>query len=173
MKRLWIWSLLAGLFVGVALGVVLSAGVHQAPKPTGSALLRDFSLSAIGAKSGCTNWNIMEDRVYEQFPALARSKRIARRIVARAEMSENQLGSFITLFQNAIWRTFDAKAAINQGFFDLTQDGTKVVEGVNVRSRIHLPRWFYRIGDTYGVADVWYVAESGLVTLMISFIEGP
>jgi hypothetical protein len=173
MKYIWVGSAVVGIAAGVALGFAISARLHHLPQPTGSALLREFSLPAISAKTTCTNWHILEDRIYEQFPPLARSRRIARRIVARTEMPVNDVDGFSTSLQQAIRRIFDAQGAMNKGFYDLTQSGSKYVEGVHLHSRVHLPRWFYAIGETHGVADFWYVAESGRVTLMVSFIEGP
>src|SRR5512140_199914 len=131
MKTRWIWFVAAGLVVGGAAGFATSARLHRLPQPVGSPLLHRLSLPEIGARAACTNWEVLEDRVYERFPALARSPRIARRVVARAEMSEDQLGRFVPLLQAEIRRMFDEHGAINEAFFDVTKDQTKLVDNVS------------------------------------------
>jgi hypothetical protein len=173
MKPNWIWWLLFGFVLGVASGFFFSARLNRAAMPKGTSLLREFSLITVLAKAGQTNWQIIEDRTYEPFPALARSKRIARRIVARAELSDAELDWFTTGFQQAASEALVSYNARNTAQFDLVQGSERVVEGSPIRSRVDLPRRYYAIGDIHGVADIWYIAESGRVTLMASFIEGP
>lgn len=173
MKFHWIWPLVLGLILGAGLGFALSLRPSRAEMPKGSTLLHEFSFATIAAKLGTTNWHVVEDKIYEPFPTLARAKRIARRIVARTEMSDGQLGLFATQFQQAVSAALVRYEALNAAQFDLIEDATRAIEGVPIRSRIDLPRRYYAIGDTHGVADVWYVAESGRVTLIASFIEGP
>jgi len=173
MKRNWIWSLLLGLLLGVALGVVFSAWVKRPGIPTSSPLFREFSFTAIAASVGHTNWQVLEDRTYEPFPALAHSRRIARRIVAHAELSEAELGRFTAQFQPAVTAALGNYGAVNKAQFDLVQDSTRVIEGSPVHSRVDLPRRYYAIGDIHGVADIWYIAEAGRVTVIVSLSEGP
>lgn len=173
MKRNWIWSLLLGLLLGLALGFVFSEWANRPSMPKSSALLREFSVTAVAAGVGHTNWQVLENRTYEPFPALARSPRIARRIVARAELSEAELGRFTAQFQRAATTALDNYGAVIKGQFDVAQDSTRVIDGAPVHSRVDLPRRYYAIGDIHGVADVWYIAESGRVTVMVSLVEGP
>jgi hypothetical protein len=172
MKRNWFWFLLFGLVLGFALGVASSARFSRPAVPKGTALLRDFSLAAVAAKAGQTNWQVIEDRIYEPFPALARSKRIARRIIARANVADGAFDLFTTQFQQAASAALVAHGALNEAQFDQVQDSTRVVDGSPIRSRLDLPRRYYGIGDIHGVADIWYVAESGRVTVIVSLIEG-
>ena len=173
MKYNWIWCLLIGLLLGTGLGTLLQARFNRASPPKGTALFRDFSVPAIAAKVGQTNWQVIEDRIYEPFPTFARAKRIARRIVLRTDMREGELSAFATQFQQTTSKYLTSYGARNVAQFDVVQDSTKPIDGVPVRSRLDLPRRYYTIGDVHGVADVWYVAESGHVTVIASLIEGP
>lgn len=138
-----------------------------------SAVLRDFSFAAIAAKAGQTNWQILEDRVYESFPSQALSKRIARRIVARANLPPNvDAGEFASRFQQTASAAPDSYGARNTAHFDLVKDSTSTASGVPFRSRVDLPRRYYTVGDIHGVADLWCIADPGHVTVIISLIEG-
>lgn len=172
MKSQWIWPLLLGLAFGLTLGVVFSDRLQRPPASKGTELLREFSLTAITAEMGPTNWQVIEDRIYQPFPALARSPRVARRMVARAELSDAELARFATQFQQAANAALNGQGARNTAQFDLTQDSTIVIDGKAIRHRLDLPRRYYAIGDIHGVADIWYVAEGGRVTVIVSLIEG-
>jgi hypothetical protein len=173
MKRNSIWFLFLGLLLGVALGFAISAWVNRPGRPKSSALLREFSVTAVTASVGHPNWQVLEDRTYAPFPALARSPRIARRMVARAELSEAEFEKFTAEFQPAATAALAHYGAVNKAQFDLTQDSTRVIDGSPVHSRVDLPRRYYAIGAIHGVADIGYIAESGRVTVMISLVEGP
>jgi hypothetical protein len=172
MKTTWTWSLLFGLAVGLTLGVVVSPWIRRPPALKGTGLLREFSFARIASEAGSTNWQVIEDRTYEPIPALARSPGIARRIVARAELSDAELARFVAQFQSAASAALAAQGVRNTGQFDLTQDSTQVIEGKPIQHRLDLPRRYYAIGDVHGVADIGYVAESGRVTVIVSLIEG-
>ena len=172
MKRNWIWFLLF-LVLGVSAGFFLSARFNQPAVPKGTALLREFSFTAIASQVGQTNWQVLEDRTYEPFPALARCKRIARRIVARVDIPDAEFDRFVTQFQQTITAALGARNARNTAQFELVQDSTRLMEGRSIRSRLDLPRRYYAIGNIHGVADIGYVAEMGRVTVMVSLIEGP
>ena len=173
MKRNWIWLRLLGLLFVFAIGFVVSAWVARPGAPKASALLREFSFTALVASVGHTNWQVLEDKTYEPFPALARSPRIARRIVAHTEFSEAELERFIAQFQQAATTAVGHYGAVNKAQFDLVHDSTRVIGRSPVRSRFDLPRRYYAIGDIHGVADIGYVAEAGRVTVMVSLMEGP
>src|SRR5262249_37294516 len=149
-----------GLVLGGTLGSFVAGRFNQPAAPKGSALLRDFSLATVAAPAGQTNWHVVEDRIYESFPALARSPRIARRIVARADLPDSELSRFATQFQQAASAALVASGARNTGQFDLVEGSSRVVDGVPVQVRLDLPRRYYSLGDTHGVADIWYVAEA-------------
>jgi hypothetical protein len=173
MKRNSIWLLLLGFLLGGTLGFFVSGRLIRPDAPEGSALLRSFSLAAVAAKAGQTNWQVIEDRIYEPFPARARSPRIARRIVARADISDSDLTRFATQFQQEASAALAAYGALNIGQFDLIKGSTQVVKGSPAQVRLDLPRRYYSLGDIHGVADIWYVAEGGHVTAIVSLIEGP
>ena len=173
MKRNSIWLLLVGLALGGILGFFISDRVNALGAPKGSALLRGFSLAAIATPTGQTQWQVLEDRIYEPFPALARAQRIARRIVARADMPDSELSQFATQFQQGVSAALVAAGARNTGQFDLVKGSSQVVDGAPVAFRLDLPRRFYALGDVHGVADIWYVVEGRHVTVMVSLVEGP
>ncbi len=173
MKRAWVWVFVAGLLFGGALGFWMSPKLCRVAAPTGTAFLRGFTLPPVPGRTGQTNWLVLEDRVYEPFPSLARAKRVARRIVAQTEMSDEEVGLFATRFPQVVRETLDTHQARNEAQFELTRDATRVVDGAPVRSRVDFPRRYYALGDVHGVADCWYVSESGRVTVMVSLIEGP
>ena len=171
MKPNWILSLIVGLALGVTVGLVVSRSVRS-PAPKGTSLLLEFSLAALAAEAGATNWQVFEDRTYRPFPALARSPHVARRIVGRAEVPDPDLDKFIAKFHRAATTALETPNARLTGQFDLIQDSTQVVEGKPVRRRLELPRYFYSIGDLHGAADIGYVLEAGRVTFIASLIEG-
>ena len=172
MKYNWVWSSLVGLLIGVVVGFGLSGRFGRPALPESSALLREFSFVAVAGQLGQTNWQVLDDRTYKPFPALARSQRIARRIVARADLTDAKLEKFTTEFQAAATTAMEAYGAVNKAQFDMAQESTRVIGGSPVRSRVDLPRRYYAIGEIHGVADLWYIAESGHVTVIVSFIEG-
>ena len=172
MKRKWIGPLIIGLVLGISLGVVFSPWVNRPRMPEGSAFFREFSFTEFAAGIEQTNWQVLEDRIYESFPSLARSQRIARRIVAHADLSESELGRFTSQFQQAAAASLSKHGAIIKGQFDLESYTTQIGDASASHSLIDLPRRYYAIGEIHGVADIWYVAESGRVTVMVSLIEG-
>jgi hypothetical protein len=173
MNRKTIAALVIGLLAGIGAGFVLSAWARHPAAVKGTAFLREFSFPGIAAQAGPANWRVMEDRIYEPFPSLARAPRIGRRIVAQAEMADGDFGLFTTKFDQAVREAFDKHQALNQAFFDLVHDSSRNVDNRPIRSRLHLPRRYYAIGDTHGVADIGYVSEAGRVTVIITLMEGP
>ena len=173
MKTNWIWSLLVGLTLGLTVGVVVSPWIVRQPAAKGSKLLREFSLTSMLAEAGSTNWQVMEDRTYEPFPALARYRGIARRIVARAELTDAEWAQFTMKIQAAVSAALEAQGARTTGQFELRHSSIQVTDGKPIRYDVDLPRRVYAIGDdVHGVADIGYVAESGRVTVIVSLIEG-
>jgi hypothetical protein len=173
MNRKTIAALIIGLLLGAGAGLLVSLRANRLGEVKGTAFLREFSFPGLAAQAGQTNWQVMEDRLYEPFPSLARSTRIGRRIVAQAEMNDTDFGWFTTKFHQAAQDALDKHQARNEALFDLVRDSTRNVDNKPIRSRFHLPRRYYAIGDTHGVADIGYVSEAGRVTVMISLMEGP
>jgi len=170
MKCNWFWSSLLGLLIGVGVGFTLPHFDRSAFRS--SALLGEFSFAAIAAQLGQANWKVLEDRTYEPFPSQARSRRIARRIVARADLTDAELEKFTAQFQDSATRAMATYGAVNKAQFDMTEASTRVIGGSPVQSRLDLPRRYYAIGAIHGVADLWSIAESGQVTVIVSLIEG-
>jgi hypothetical protein len=157
--------------LGGAVGVAVSSHWYLSAESTGTEFLRGFSFPAVAAKAGDAEWAIIEDRFYEPFPALGRSKGIARRIVARAIMPDADQQEFVAQFQLAAATALTSYGAIIKGQFDASQSSAHAGNGSPGRSLLDLPRRYYAIGDIHGVADVWCIAESGHVTVIISLME--
>lgn len=172
MKPNWIGIAAGALLAGLAAGFGTATLAARSGAPASSALLREFSFAAFARQAAYTNWSVLEDRLYEPFPSLGRSQRVARRIVAQAEMSENELGRFSVQLQQALRSTFSAHHAINKGQYNLGRDSWRNADGASAHHRLDLPRHYYAIGDIHGVLDCWQVANAGQVTLILSFIEG-
>ncbi len=166
-------ALIIALLIGVGAGVLYSSRANRSVAVKGTAFLREFSFSDLAAQSGQTNWNVLEDRLYEPFPSQAHFPRIGRRIVAQAEITDIEFGWFTTKFHQAAQNALDKHQARNEALFDLVRDATRNVDHKPVRSRFHLPRRYYAIGETHGVADIGYVSEDGRVTVIITLMEGP
>jgi hypothetical protein len=171
MKTNWTLSLLLGLALGLTLGIAVSPWIRHPAEFKGTGLLREFSFATLAAKAGPTNWQIVEDRIYKPFPGLARSPGVARRIVARGELSDADLARFISQFQPAATAVLETGNARNTGHFDLSQDSAQVVDGKPTSRHLNLPRRYYAIGNIHGVADIGYIAESGRVTVIVSLME--
>lgn len=172
MKRNWVWTLLVSLVLCV--GVASSLwGLSGCTRPQhGTTFLRGFSLTEVASKAGESEWHILEDRMYEPFPAMARSKRIARRLVAQSRLPNAELERFVSQFQKAASAVLDGHGARTTGKFELTDGTITVTNSLPARSLLDLPRRYYAIGDVHGVADIWCLGESDRVTVIVSLIEG-
>jgi len=139
----------------------------------GSPFLREFALADLTAKAGHgVEWEVLTDTTHDRFPALARSHRVARRIVATATMPGVDQAKFAQQVQKAAEAALASRGAVIKGVFDTSSSSSTLVEGKPLMSHVEMPRWFYAIGDIHGVADVGCVAVSGRVTLLVSLIEG-
>lgn len=172
MKRNSIGLLLVLLLLGAAIGFAVSSQINRLRAHKTSALLREFSFPTAAADVTNAKWQVLEDRTYEQFPALAKFPRTARRVVAYAELSKEELEKFTAQFEQAATAALEKHGAVTKAQFDLTKDSTQIVNGAPAHTRIELPRRYYAIGDIQGVADIGYVEESGRVTVIVSLIEG-
>jgi len=171
MKRQWSWGLLLGTLIGTAAGYGLSSWVFSMHPANGSSLLHNFSFQGVARKAGHPAWEFIEDKTYSPFPPLGRPKRISRRIVARASMSEKELETFASHFQTAVEEALNSYGAHLTGEHDRSRSVVGVAPGGAVRSEFQLPRWYYRAGDTHGVADAWLIGQSGEVTVIVSLTE--
>ena len=173
MIRNRIWPALLGLVVGLTGGFVIWGHFTDSAQSKGTAALREFSFPEVSARSGKADWQVIEDKIYDAFPPLSRSKRIARRIVAETTVSDTAQAGFIARFQQAAETSLTLHGAVIKGQFDASRSSAQVLRGNNILRQVELPRRYYAIGDVYGVADVWCVAESGRLTFIVSLIEGP
>ena len=137
----------------------------------GTAVLHDLSLVELLGNLGESEWNIIEVKVYDTFPSLTRSPRIARRVIAPTTLSDSEPGEFARRFQLAGEEWISSHAAIIEVEYEVI--GTRIdgAEGQRLTS-VDLPRRYYAIDDIHGVADFGCIADSGRVTLIISIIEG-
>jgi hypothetical protein len=158
--------IVAGL-VGILVGRFWVTSRHS----TGSALLRGFSFQAVVAKAEPIEWHVLEDRVYEPFPPLARPARTARRIVAQATIPGDQVDGFTRRFQDATAAALTALGGTIKGEVDLGQSRGQFLDGASVDSRIDLPRRYYAVGGQQGVADVWLITRGVDVTIVVAFME--
>jgi hypothetical protein len=172
MIRNCIWPALLGLVIGLATGFILSGQSGHLAAPQGTAALRSFSFTDVAAKAGQADFQIIEDKVYEGFPPLSRSKRIARRIIAQTTLSDTQQSDFVSRFQQTAEKALTSHGAVIKGQFDANRSSAQELGGSNILRQLELPRRYYAIGDVHGVADLWCIAESGKVTIVISLIEG-
>ena len=171
MKTAWTLPLILGLIVGTPIGFGLSG--TPLTEIEGSPFLREFALADLTAKaSPGVEWEILTDTAHDRFPALARSHRVARRIVATATVPGADQARIAQQVQKAAEAALASHGAVVKGVFDTSSGSTTLVEGKPLRSHVEMPRWFYAIGDIHGVADVGCVAVSGRVTLLVSLIEG-
>ena len=172
MKHAWVWTLLLGMLLGAALGYGLVLWALAPPPARGSVVLQNFALEQVGDPAGHPAWDIVEDRVYSPFPPLGRPERIARRIVAQSTMADEQAEAFARQFGRAVAEALARLGARQTGEVGCDRTTSRPAGGGRpARSELHLPRYYYRVGDTHGVADAWVIAEGGEVTLIICLSE--
>ena len=172
MKHNWIWPLLIGVLVGVAIGFPFGTWFIRSAEMKGSPFFREFSFSAVAPKAGETNWKVITDKVHEPFPPFGRPQRISRLIVAHdTTMSDAEQDRAFAQLSKAVFERAAAYGAIIRG-----ADGRNYWSAraePPARSQLNLQRKYYSIGEIQGVVDVWCLAESGGVTVIIQLIEGP
>jgi hypothetical protein len=137
----------------------------------GSEFLRNLRFADLAAKAGEATWEILEDKIYEKFPPLGRSPHVGRRIVAQVSSSSSERQHFVARFQGAVKDALRGHGAMVKGEISLHKSGTAIKEGVNGSSLLDLPRTYYSIEDIHGVADIWCIADSGGITVIVSLIE--
>ena len=159
------------IIVACLVGILVGRFWVTSRQSPGSAVLRDFSFEAVVAKAEPIEWHVLEDRVYQPFPPLARPARIARRIVAQATIPPDRVDDFTRRFQDATDAALAALGGTTKGEVDLGQSRGQFLDGASVDSRLDLPRRFYAIGGQHGVADSWLIARGTDVTIVITFTE--
>ncbi len=172
MKRNWICPLLIGVLIGVAVGFPFGTWFIRSAAPKGSPFFREFSFSAIAAEAGETDWTVITDKVYEPFPPFGRPQRTSHLIVAHnTTMSDAEQDRATAQLSKAVFERAAAYGAIIRGAEGVSHWSARAEPPA--RSQLDLSRKYYSIGEIQGVVDVWRLAESGGVTVIVQLIEGP
>ncbi len=167
MRRPWLWAFLLGVTLGAGGGVGLSWWALSTPPARGSALLNNFSFQELTQQAGHPAWEVVEDKTYSPLPPLGRPKRIQRRIVAHATLSDEQLAAFVGNLDGAIESVLQQFAAHQTG------EHQRFLGQVDSsgRSELQLPRYYYVIGQTQGVLDPWLIAHHGRAIVIVCITE--
>jgi hypothetical protein len=160
------------VLLGATLGYGLSLWALTPPPARGSAVLQNFSLEEVAEKAGHPAWDVIEDKVYSPSPPLGRPGRVARRVVAQATMSDEQAEELARQFGRATMEALARLGGQQTGEVSLNRSTSRPGAGGRpARSELHLPRYYYRVGGTHGVADAWLIAEGGEVTVIVCLTE--
>lgn len=171
MKHNWIWPLLIGVLIGFAIGFFFGTWSIRSAAPKRSRFFREFSFSAVAAKADETNWKVITDKVCEPFPPFGRPQRISRLIVAHdTTMSDAEQNRATAQLRKAVLDRAAAYGAIIRGAEGGSSSSARAEQPT--RSQLDLTRKYYSIGEIQGVVDVWCLAESGGVTVIVQLIEG-
>jgi hypothetical protein len=168
--RKWILVTILGLMFSVT-GGCEREGTSEIS--AGSEFLRSLRFADLATKAGEATWETLEDKIYEKLPPLGRSPHVGRRIVAQVSLSSSERQHFVARFQQAVEDALREHGAMVKGEISLHKNKAEVKEGVNVSTLLDLPRAYYSIEDIHGVADIWCIADSGGITVIVSLIEGP
>jgi len=172
MKLIWLLFLLLGLILGATIGFGLSLWMLYPTPGTGTVLLHKFSFQDMAQNAGQPAWEILEDKTYFPFPPQARAKRTARRIVARSSMSDEQLQAFARQFNDLMKQEMTRFGAGQTGQVNCNLIASRAAgDHKSVRTELHLPRLYYALEGTQGVADAWLIAEGDQATVIICFTE--
>lgn len=139
----------------------------------GSEFLRSLRFADLAAEAGESTWETLEDTIYEKLPPLGRRQQVGRRIVAQVSSSSSEQQDLVARFQQAVKDALREHGAMVKGEISLHKNRTEVKEGVNVSTLLDLPRLYYSIEDIHGLADIWCIADSGRLTVIVSLIEDP
>ncbi len=173
MARNPIWLALLSLVLGLAGGFVIRGQLRDGNVSPGSAVLREFSFTDVSAKAGSVGWQVIEDKTYDPFLPLSRSKQIARRIVAQANVPDSEQAGLMNRLQQASEAALESRGAVIKGQSDANQSSSEMEGNDKTLRQLDLPRRYYAVNDVHGVADVWCIAESGKLTCIVSLIEVP
>lgn len=168
-----IWPALLGLVVGLAGGFVVWGHRGNGAGSAGTAVLREFSFSDVSAKAGNAEWQVIEDKTYDPFLPLSRSKQVARRIVAQATVPDSEQAGIMNRLQQASEAALESRGAVIKGQSDASQSTLNLEGNDKTLRQLDLPRRYYAVNDVHGVADVWCIGESGKLTCIVSLTEGP
>lgn len=173
MKQKTVWLLLFIGFMGIAIGFFAGRGFTVNQKVVPSDVLGELSFSKIISKVHSSEWEIIEDRVYDTLPPLSRSPRIARRIVAQSPLPDAEQTEFTSRFQAAAEEWITSCGATIKGQEDAQRTSVEATTDGTVRTLFDLPRRYYAVGDVHGVADFGCIARKDSAIVIISIIEGP
>jgi len=161
----------SGFIIAGVIGVLAGRYWATLQPAIGSAILHGFSIQLVVEKVAPTEWQILEDRIYQPFPPLGRPSRISRRIVAQATIAENRVDDFTRRFQDAAEAALVSLGGSMKGVVDLSQARGGFLDGGGIESRIDLPRRYYAVGRQHGVADIWLIARGTDATIVVTFTE--
>ena len=80
MKRNLFVPVLLAIVLGATFGFFIRGQFAIRQKMVGTSVLRDLSYAEFIANVGSSDWHVVEDRIYDAFPPLSRSPRIAREL---------------------------------------------------------------------------------------------
>jgi hypothetical protein len=167
MSRPWVWTLLFGFILGAGAGFGISRWKLSTSPGSGSPLLQGFSIQAFAERVVDASWEVAEDKTYSPWPPKANPTRIQRRIVAQAALSNEQLATFVGTLDDGIEQVLQRFGAQQTGEQSLNRNRVQSTG----RSELVLPRYYYRIGPTYGVLDAWVVGNGGEAVVVICITE--
>ena len=135
--------------------------------------LKDLSFPRFMGQVDASEWRVSVDRIADTFPPLSRSPRIARRIVAHTTHLKSDQNEFATRFQRSAEDWIASHGATITGQHNAAYSSAVAMSASQLVTLVDLPRRYYAIENTHGVADFWCVSDSVRVTVIISIIEGP
>jgi hypothetical protein len=153
--------LFAGLVLGLAAGYGLAVYASGESPAAGSPFLREFSFAEAARNAAAAEWEVVHDRTAPVL--LGRSRRIARRFVARATLSQRDVQPFAQRFDQSVEEALPHQSGEeNLDRATVSADSSRLLQ---------LPRYHYRTDAGDGVVDAGIVAEGGEVTVIVSMIE--
>lgn len=171
MKRNLPVLLFLAVMFGATVGFFLRGQIAIGHKSLGTAVLRELSFDDFIASVHSSEWQLVEDRVYDTFPPLSRNPAIARRIVAQSTLPIADQDSFARNFQTTAEKWLTSHGAVIKGQDNASRNSTKAGADGQVNTLVDLPRRFYSVGNIHGVADFGCIVDSGRVTVIISISE--
>lgn len=171
MKRYLPVLILLAVTIGATVGYFLRGQMASGQKSLGTAILRELSFDEFIASFHSSEWELVEDRVYDTFPPLSRNPAIARRIVAQSTLPITEQDSFARNFQTTADKWLTSHGAVIKGQDNASRNSTKAGADGQVNTLVDLPRRFYSVDNIHGVADFGCIVDSGRVTVIISISE--
>jgi hypothetical protein len=172
MKQNVIVAAVAGVVVGILFGFLLRGQISARGTTQGTGVMQNFNFNQFITTAGSSEWEIVEDKIYDRLPPLSSTARIARRIVAQSTMLDFEQNDFAERFQNAAEQWITSCGGTIKGQQEANRATAEAAAQGAVYNLISAPRRYYSLDDVHGVADFWIIANSGKVTVIISFLEG-